>query len=248
MKTRLLALAAIAALSSCDKGTAPPCANGDSSCAVPSFQSGTGTSGTGASDPNGSGDGDDSSGNSGDPSSFDTWEPAWDTGTAIRTISSASLTGIPTVLGGKARSLAFYVVDSTLHMVASSDGDNLDTYNRKTIFDVKVMSSDTLMFRWDSPSDQGLTSIAATAHEVIDPETVKHVVMAKMTTIARPLESSITTRKGAELKIWVKVRSGGHLVAEDSLPRLDIASTRPLLFSGGALKAIGSDPFLVKIP
>lgn len=247
MKTGSILLAAMVALAACDRGTAPGCANSDSACATPSIGGSTSGTGTGNNGGNDGGNG-GSDGSDDDSSSTGTWELAWDTGTAIKTVPTSSLVGIPNVPGGQARGLAFYLVDSTLHMVASSDADKQDTYNRKTIFDVKVLSSDTLMFRWDSPSDQGLTSKALIGWEVVDPETVEHVVMAKMTALARPLESSITTRKGAKLKIWVKVRSGSLLADEDSLPRLDIASTRPLLFAGGALKAIGSDPFRVEIP
>ena len=246
MKTCILGIAAFTILSACDKGTAPPCATGDSTCATVSSQSGAGTKTTGSS--NGSGNGNTETGGGSDSSSVDTWELAWDTGSSVKTVSASSLQGTPSVPGGQARGLVFYLVDSTLHMVASSDGDRLDTYNRKTIFDVKVLSSDTLMFRWDSPSDQGLTSKAVIGWEVVDPETVRHVVTAKMTTVARTLESSITTRKGAKLKIWVKARSGSVLISEDSLTRLDISGTRPLLFAGGNLKSIGSDPFLVEIP
>ncbi len=247
MKTATILLASAIFFAACDRGTAPGCANSDSTCVTPGVGGMTSGPGTGTGNNGGSGGG-DNGGSDNDTSSTGSWELAWDTGTAVKTIPPSSLAGIPNVPGGQARGLAFYVVDSTLHMVASSDADKLDTYNRKTIFDVKVLSSDTLMFRWDSPSDQGLKSTAMTGWEVTDPKTVQHVVMAQMTTLARPLESSITTRKGAKLKIWVKVRSGSHLADEDSLPRLDIAATRPLLFAGGSLKAIGSDPFQVEIP
>ena len=250
MKTGTILLASAIVLAACDRGTAPGCADSDSTCATTAIGGSTSSSGSGNNGGNNGGDGDsDGTGEpSGETPSSAFWEPAWDTGTAVKTLFSSSLAGFPNVPGGQARGLVFYLVDSTLHMVASSDADKLDTYNRKTIFDVKVQSSDTLMFKWNSPSDQNLASVATTAWQVIDPTTIEHVVVAKMTTLARPLESSITTRKGATLKIWVKVRSGSLLDDEDALPRLDIASTRPLLFAGGSLKSIGSDPFLVEIP
>ena len=252
MKTRTLLLACALVLAACDRGTAPGCATGDSSCATTGLGGSTSASGNGSNGGNENGNG-NTNGSGGDTSSsgtgvFTSWFPAYDTGTNIKTLGRAASTGTPSLLGGDARRLVFHVQDSTLHIVASSDGQTLDNFGRETVYDIKILSEDTLMFDFDSRPDAGLTATSTKAWEVVDSRLL-HSLNVKLPTIAVPLYVHVTTRSKSTLMVWVKVRSGDPVAnVEDSLPRLDIAATRKLLFSGAGLSPIPSDPFLVEIP
>jgi hypothetical protein len=248
----LVGATALGIVSGCDRGTAPLCDSSDSTCL------------TIREDPAATTGGDDGS-SSDDGTGSDTvdggivgtsWDPVYDTGANIKTIAKADFLGIPSVPGGDARRIAFYVTDSTLHIAASSDGGNSATSNRETFYELSILCTDSIEFGWDSKTDNGLYPNAATG---IDPLTVfetnpLRLAVLQMPVIANVLEAHLTARRGSIFKVWVKARSGyllsGNAVAtpEDSLPRLDIAETRALLFSGSALKSIPSDPFRLVIP
>lgn len=138
MKTRTILLASAIVFAACDRGTAPGCANSDSTCATSGIGGSTSASGNG--NTSGSGNG-NSNGSGGDTSSsgtgvFTSWFPAYDTGAGIKTLARAALTGTPSLLGGDVRRLVFHVQDSTLHIVASSDGQTLDNFGRETVYDI----------------------------------------------------------------------------------------------------------------
>lgn len=250
MKTRTILLAFAIVLAACDRGTAPGCASSDSTCATTGIGGSTSASGNGNGNTSGNGNtngSDDDTASSG-TGAFTSWFPAYDTGANIKTLTAGALTGKPGILGGDVRRLAFSIQDSTLHIVASSDGQTLDNFGRETVYDIKILSEDTLMFGFDSRPDAGLTATSTKAWEVVDSR-VLHSLNVKLPTIAVPLYVHVTTRSKSTLMVWVKVRSGDPVAnVEDSLPRLDIAATRKLLFSGAGLSPIPSDPFLVEIP
>lgn len=250
----LSACVGLFALASCDRGVAS-CADGDSTCVTlgdvsttPTGNGGTGNGGTKNDtnttvDPGSSGSGRD---------------PVYDTGAAIKSIAKADYAGVPNILGGDARLIAFHVVDSTLHITASSDGLSLATSksNRETIYELQIFCTDSIQFGWDSKTDNGL---APSFYTGVDPITATEphplsVTVLRMPVITKALMAHLTARRGSEFWVWVKARSGQVLkgnavvVPEDSLPSLDLAETKALLVSGISLKAIPSDPFRLQVP
>lgn len=248
----LIALASLGTWMGCDRGTAALCDASDSTCLAVRE---TPTAFTGSGSPTGGGSGGqtDNGGGSGvGGGNVDAaWDPAYDIGSDILTVAKAALLGKPDILGGDQRRIVFSVTDSTLNITASSDGASQTNSGRETVYDLKILSTDSIDFGWDSKTDNGLIAKAATGVDdatIFDPHPL-YVTALKMPVISRALEAHLTARRGTVFKIWVKVRSGDPLGStEDSLPRLDITSTRALLFSGVAFSAIGSDPFSLTIP
>ncbi len=228
-------------LAGCDRGTAPVCATGDSACAVDQSVSPVGAGGSKpppdtSSQPN--------------PTASD-WNPVYDTGKAITLVPRASLGGVPNILGGTARQLVFYVQDSTLHLIASSDGASFTNSGRETVYDLKIVATDSMAIDFDSKTDLGLFPNWASTRDLYTAFSSHPFYQAtmKLTVTAWALNAHIRTRRGATLTIWAKARSGNPLgMAEDSLPRLDIVSTRSLLRAGSTLAPIASDPFYLVIP
>jgi hypothetical protein len=250
---------ALGALTSCDRGVAPVCTDGDTTCVAMGDVSttSTGKGGTGITTPGGTKTDSTATGITGSTGSTgSTWNPAYDTGANIKSVAKTDFVGAPSVLGGDARRLAFYVVDSSLHIVASSDGTTQTFPNRETFYDLQILSTDSIQFGWDSKTDKGL---AAKASLQIDPITSLdphplYLTVLQMPVIANALEAHLTARRGSTFMVWVKARSGSTIsgnavsIPEDSLPRLGIAATRALLFSGASLKPIPTDPFQILVP
>lgn len=244
---------ALALLSGCDRGVAPECAEGDTTCVATNGIS----AGTGGKEGTGSGGAKPDTVSTEVPgSSGSSWNPVYDTGVAIKSVAKADFVGVPDIQGGDARRIAFHVVDSTLHITASSDGATQSHPNRETIYELQILSTDSIQFDWDSKTDNGL---APSAYTAVDPLTARephplYLTVLRMPVIANALRAHLTARRGSTFMVWVKARSGqvlsGNAVAtpEDSLPRLKIAETKTLLFSGAAQKPIPSDPFSLQIP
>jgi hypothetical protein len=246
---------ALAALTSCDRGVAPVCTDGDTTCVAMGDVSATSTSkgGTGITNPGGTKTDSTATGiTSSTGSTGSTWNPAYDTGVNIKSVAKTDFGGTPSVLGGDARRIAFYVVDSSLHITASSDAIHFG----ETFYELQILSTDSIQFGWDSKTDNGL---AAKASLQIDPITSLdphplYLTVLQMPVIANALEAHLTARRGSTFMVWVKARSAstapGTAVStpEDSLPRLNIAATRALLFSGASLKPIPTDPFQILVP
>ena len=227
----------------CDRGTTPDC-SADSTCTtLGGATSGGGNNGGGTKPP-------DTTITTLPTSGVD-WNPAYDTGAKVKTLARTAVVGVPSVIGGDSRRVVFYVEDSTLHVVASSDGQAATTFGRETVYDIRIISTDSLPISWDSRPDVGLVMKGANGRDplsIFEPKPL-HLALLQMPTIARPSSAHITSRSGATMTIWVKVRSGDPVkTPEDSLPRLDIGATRGMLYSGGSQTAISSDPFTILIP
>jgi hypothetical protein len=243
----------LALSSGCDRGIAPECADGDTTC-VASTGLSAGIGGGGSGTNQGGTKPDTAKGGIGDVAG--TWEPAYDTGANIKSVARNDFIGIPVAPNGDARRIVFYVTDSTLRIAASSDGGSVATSNRQTTYEVRVLCTDSIRFGWDTKTDNELSPKAATGVDpltVFEPKPLSLTVL-EMPVITKTLEAHLTARRGSTFLVWVKARSGyrlaGNAVAipEDSLPRLNIAQTRALLFSGAALAPIPSDPFTLQLP
>lgn len=223
----------------CDRGTPPDCGS-DSLCI--SVGAGSGVNGGG-------------SGNGGPikdtvttpkPETGTPSSPAYDSGANVKKVAAAALEGIPSVPGGHARQLAFYLKDSTLHMAASSDGDAQATYNRETVFDLLVLSTDSMWFDWDAKPDANLLFGGTVG---IDLVSGLPLAIVKLPAIVLASRAHIRSRRGATLTIWVKAHSGNaDKLSESALPLVGIDSTRAMLVSGSTLSPLPSDPFQITIP
>jgi len=242
----------LGALSSCDRGVAPDCSGGDSTCVAMGDVSATSTSNGGNGTPSTGGTKTDTSKAVITGSTSSSWDPVYDTGTNVKVVAKTDFVGVPSVPGGDARRIAFYVVDSSLHIIASSDALKYG----ETFYDVRILCTDSIQFGWDSKTDNGLHPNAGTG---VDPLTLFEakplsLTVLEMPVIGKALEAHLTARRGSTFMVWVKARSAstapGNAVSipEDSLPRLNISQTKALLFSGAAFKPIPTDPFQILIP
>ncbi|MEK7391072.1 MAG: hypothetical protein AAB214_00760 [Fibrobacterota bacterium] len=267
MKTILTAIAAsLLLLAGCDRGTAPQCASGDTTCV--DIGGATGSAGSLANGGTGSTGSTGNQGNNGNSGSNDTSSPGqsgsssgglvantglvFDSGLAIVTLKKVDLAGRPTVQGGDKRQIAFFLEqDNSLHIVGSSDGEVQTTFNRETIYDVYVLSNDSIAATWLTTTDGGLgRSTWIRTRDASDPGNILWALSFRFYTNARPLEAKIDVKSGATLLVRVKARSGvvSNTVLEDSLPQLKIPETKTLMKFGPNLTAVGSDPFLVVMP
>jgi hypothetical protein len=245
-------------LAGCDRGTAPACATGDSTCTDLSGAKGSGsTSGTGSTGNQGTG-GNGSGGTTGEQTGSNTGglttgtALVFDSGSAIVTLKKVDLAGRPTIQGGDKRQLAFFLEqDNSLHIVASSDGEVQTTFNRETIYDVYLVSTDSLVPTWLTKADGGLgKSFIVRTRDASDPGNILYAASFRFYANARPIEAKLEVKTGATLLVRVKSRSGVvvNSALEDSLPQLKTLETKTFMKFGPNLSAIGSDPFLVVMP
>jgi hypothetical protein len=264
MKTIPTAIvASLLLLAGCDRGTAPQCASGDTTCV--DLGGATGNAGSLANGGTGSTGNQGNSGNSGSNDTSSGGQSGssngglvantglvFDSGLAIVTLKKVDLAGRPSVQGGDKRQIAFFLEqDNSLHVVGSSDGEVQTTFNRETVYDVYIVSSDSLAAKWVTIADAGLAnSYLLRTRDASDPGNILWALSFRFYTNARPVEAKIDVKPGATLLVQVKARSGvvSSTLSEDSLPLLKIPETKTLMKFGPNLTAVGSDPFLVVMP
>jgi len=247
MNPKAIALASsLLFLVGCDRGTAPACASGDSTCTESGASLGGTSGGTSGSNTSGSG----TTGNGTGTTTTSTL--VFDTGSAIATYNKTQLAGRPSVLGGDKRQIAFFIdSDNSFRIIGSSDGNDQATFNRETIYDVYMLSSDSLAAQWLTTADGGLgRSSWVRTRDASDPTRILWALSFRFYTNARPVEAKVETKTGASLWVRVKSRSGvvTNSVLEDSLPQLRTSETKAFMKYGPNLSAIASDPFLVSMP
>lgn len=206
-------------LSACDdRGTAP---------------SGTGSMGAGA------------SGSSGSTNSSDT--SSSDTSSTDTPLDTVSLDGPVTIEAGSQRRIVFYFPDDRqLHFLASSDGAVAGTYDRETVWDVGIASSDTI---YDTSivsstiengfvDGQGLSSSRKTAS-------------FRLYTVTRATEAMVQGRPGDTLTVTVTAYSEiiPNPATANAFPALlPTAATDTLVYVGSSSKPLGKVKFRAILP
>ena len=220
MNGKLWALAAAVFLAACDGGTSP--------------RYGVGTGGGDGGTPGGTGKDTSSHGGGTDTST-------------VATLDSSRLDGpISPVVGGQVRKIAFYYPsDRKLHFVASSDGMVAGTYDRETVWDVVVTSTDTLSARFLNDAEPGFRDTVW-----LDTSTYR-TVRLRAYTVAGSMEGMVTAPAGAVLSVSVQVHSEiiPNPATSTRFPApLSAAAAGALVHFGASDTVLGTTKFLAWLP